>query len=101
MAAQKPEVGPDRVGRRGDRLVGRVGLHDAAQQVEDVNEGLLALRPGLGIERVHEQRLDGAEDVPQLLFYRGLERRRGPPATRPVTIDVDRAPDGERDRITG
>src|SRR5207245_4421338 len=66
VAAQGVEVRADGLGRGGDRLVGRVGLHDAAEQVEDVDQGRLPLRARLGVERVQLRGLDGAEGGPQL-----------------------------------
>src|SRR5437588_12219608 len=40
----------------------------------------------------------GAEDVPELLLDGVVQGRARPPAAGTVAVDVDGAPDGERDR---
>jgi len=57
VAVEITQIRTDRIGRGGERLVGAVRLHDAAEQVEDMDESLLALWPGLGVERVHARTL--------------------------------------------
>ena len=53
------QVGTDGLRRGGERLVGGVGLHHAAEEIKDVQESLLALRPGFQVEVVprHSHRL--------------------------------------------
>src|SRR5207245_6695229 len=72
----------------------------AAEQVEDVDQGLLPLRARLGVERVQLRRLDGAEDGPQLLINvpRRVSRRGRTPRPQVEASARGAGPSHERPR---
>src|SRR5436309_9049717 len=93
VAVEITQIRTDRIGRGGERLVGAVRLHDAAEQVEDMDESLLALWPGLCVERVHARTLSlrgsgDAECQPANERVEVVIRRRAcfPPSSRASSL---------------